>query len=225
MANDFSTYMNISGGAFRFHTSPSGVNPVFTERMIIDNNGSVGIGINPGQRLDVNGNIRSQTGVFVSGTRGNFYLSLQSDRNMVLYDGAAVWSSGTGVSDIRTKKDIKPLENVLPILKDLSTIRFKYKDELELGNEEHIGVIAQEILKHFPDMVYHDKTSDRYIVHYDKLTTVLLRGLQEQQAQIEQLNSTNGLLRTELSEQSTRFEKLVQDVDMLKQLILVATRN
>ncbi len=221
VANDFSTYMNLAGGAFRFYTSPSGVNPAFTERMIIDNNGSVGIGINPGQRLDVNGNIRSQTGVFVSGTRGNFYLSLQSDRNMVLYDGAAVWSTGTGVSDIRTKTNIRSLESVLPILTKLSAIRFQYKPELDLGNKEHIGVIAQEIKEYFPDFVFHDEKSDRYLVYYDKLTTVLLKGIQEQQQMIDALTQDNVKLKSVVSAKAevSDFEKLKAEINYLKEVI------
>jgi hypothetical protein len=224
--NDFSTYLNMAGGAFRFNTSPSAASPTFTERMVIDNNGSVGIGLNPGQRLDVNGNIRSQTGVFVSGTRGNFYLSLQSDRNMVLYDGAAIWSSGTGVSDIRTKTNIVPLEEVLPTLMKLSAIRFNYKPELDMGNEQHIGVIAQEILKYFPDFVYHDEKSDRYLVYYDKLTTVLLKGIQEQQQMIDALTQDNSKLKSIVSAKAdvTDFEKLKAEINYLKEVIQKAER-
>jgi hypothetical protein len=149
------------------------------------------------------GNLRSET-------RANFYLSLQGDRNMVLIDGGAIWASGTQVSDVRTKKNIRPLEDVLPILLNLSAIRLEYKEELNLGDEEHVGVIAQEILQHYPDMVYHDTVSDRYIVHYEKLTTVLLKGIQElhqqnQQLQDEQRNTNVQLLelRTELGKIST----------------------
>jgi hypothetical protein len=186
------------GTCIRFRTTSNGSN-IETERVVIQQDGSVGIGTpSPLQKFDVNGNIRSQTGAFVSGTRADFYLLLQSDRNMVLYDnGAAVWQSGTAVSDIRTKTNIRPLEEVLPTLKTLSAIRFNYKKELDMGDEEHIGVIAQEIAKYYPDMVFYDKKADRYLVCYDKLTTLLLKGIQEQQAQIEGLKATNSTLQLE----------------------------
>jgi hypothetical protein len=178
-------------------------------------NGNADVDDSPQMYLGTNGvatanEFIARWGNFRSETRANFYLSLQGDRNMVLYDGGAIWASGTQVSDIRTKKNIRPLEDVLPTLLNLSAIRFEYKEELNLGDEEHVGVIAQEILQHYPDMVYHDTVSDRYIVHYEKLTTVLLKGIQElhqqnQQLQDEQRNTNAQLLelRTELGKIST----------------------
>ena len=215
------------GTCIRFRTTSNGSN-IESEKVVIQQDGSVGIGTpSPVQKLDVNGNIRSQTGAFVSGQRADFYLLLQSDRNMVLYDnGAAVWQSGTGVSDIRTKTNIRPLEEVLPTLKTLSAIRFNYKKELDMGDEEHIGVIAQEIKEHFPDFVYHDEKSDRYLVFYDKLTTVLLKGIQEQQAQIEGLKATNSTLQLENDrikssdkEQQQMIDTLTQDNVKLKSVV------
>ncbi len=196
-----------------------------TTRLYVQAGGNVGIGnTGPAQKLDVTGTIRgteirAANGIFRSETRGNFFLALQADRNMVLYDGAAIWATGTTVSDIRTKKDIKPLEETLPTLMELSAIRFKYKEEENLDDDEHIGVIAQEILKYYPDMVFHDEKSDRYIVHYDKLTTVLLKGIQEQQAQIEELKSTNQLLQSdnqELKEAVSSLKMLENEVQKIK---------
>jgi hypothetical protein len=227
VANDFSTFLNMAGGAFRFYTSPSAASPAFTERMVIDNNGSVGIGLNPGQKLDVDGNIRSQTGAFVSGARNGYYLHLQSDRNMVLYDnGLPFWATNTGVSDIRTKTDIVPLEEVLPTLMKLSAIRFNYKPELDMGNEQHIGVIAQEILKYFPDFVYHDTKLDRYLVYYDKLTTVLLKGMQEQQQMIDMLTLDNTKLKAAVSQKAevSDIEKLEKEIHYLKDALFKAEK-
>jgi hypothetical protein len=138
---------------------------------------------------------------------------------MVLYDnGAAIWVTNTAVSDIRTKTNIVPLEEVLPTLMKLSTIRFNYKPELDMGNEQHIGVIAQEILKYFPDFVYHDTKSDRYLVYYDKLTTVLLKGIQEQQQKIDALTEDNAKLKSAVSAKAevSDFEKLKAEIDWIK---------
>ncbi|MFA5320843.1 MAG: hypothetical protein WC418_06645, partial [Candidatus Omnitrophota bacterium] len=56
------------------------------------------------------GDLTVTNGMFRSGTRSNFVLALQGDRNMVLYDnGGAVWASGTSTSDIRLKKNVKDI--------------------------------------------------------------------------------------------------------------------
>lgn len=166
-------------------------------------NGNADVDDSPQMYLGNNGVVTanefiSRWGVFRSEQRADFRLVLQSDRNMVLYDGGAIWSTGTQVSDIRTKKNIRPLEDVLPTLLNLSAIRFEYKEELNLGDEEHIGVIAQEILQHYPDMVYHDTLADRYIVHYEKLTTVLLKGIQELYEDNEMLRVNNNNIQRSL---------------------------
>jgi hypothetical protein len=215
------------GTCIKFRTTANGSN-IETEKVVIQQDGSVGIGTpSPLQKFDVIGNIRSSTGAFVSGQRAGYYLLLQSDRNMVLYDNfAPVWQSGTAVSDIRTKTNVVPLEEVLPTLMKLSAIRFNYKPELDMGNDQHIGVIAQEILKYFPDFVYHDEKSDRYLVYYDKLTTVLLKGIQEQQQMIDALTQDNSKLKSIVSAKAdvTDFEKLKAEINYLKEVIQKAER-
>ena len=72
----------------------------------------------------------------------------------------------------------------------LSAIRFKYKKSFDETQAPQIGVIAQDVDKYFPEFVYHTKEG-RELVYYDKLTTVLLKGVQE-------LNDDNDKLQAEL---------------------------
>lgn len=184
-------------------------------------NGNADVDDSPQMYLGTNGVVTanefiSRWGVFRSEQRADFRLVLQNDRNMVLYDGGAIWSTNTSVSDIRTKKNIRPLEEVLPTLLGLSAIRFEYKEELNLGDEEHIGVIAQEILQHYPDMVYHDTVSDRYIVHYEKLSTVLLKGIQELYRENEKLLANQNKMSAKLEELTEMKAELVRIKSILK---------
>ena len=101
-----------------------------------------------------------------------------------------------------------------------------------MGNEQHIGVIAQEILKYFPDFVYHDTKSDRYLVYYDKLTTVLLKGMQEQQEQIEGLKATNSTLQLENDrikssdkEQSELMKTMKAQIDVINEQLHIKSEE
>jgi len=153
---------------------------------------------------------------------GNYRLAIQSDNNLVYYTSTncPVWSTGTSCSDIRKKDRIFPLESMLPAIKQLSTIRFHYKKEFEIDNDEHIGVIAQEIKKYFPDMVYYDEKNDSYLVYYDKLTTVLIKGMQEQQEMIEALKQENA----NVNEKLKNYASLVSDIELLKEAVGIDKR-
>ncbi|HEX4925741.1 MAG TPA: tail fiber domain-containing protein, partial [Bdellovibrionales bacterium] len=109
------------------------------------------------RELQVAGRFTLGNGEIYSAGRANYFLALQGDRNLVLYDnGAPVWSSGTGVSDIRLKENVTPLEDVLEDIAKLNIIRFTYKVEVDEKQSPQIGVIAQEINARFPELVYHD---------------------------------------------------------------------
>lgn len=161
----------------------------------IANTGKVGIGTtSPEQKLHVAGNIKLDSGAIVSGTRSNFYLALQGDRNMVLYDnGSAVWNSGTYTSDIRLKKNVKTLDEVLDKLKGIRGVRFNWKDK-DAGESREIGVIAQEVEKVFPELVWTDPKSGYKLVKYDKLAPVLIEAIKEQQKEIEELRKMMSVL-------------------------------
>jgi len=164
-------------------------------------NGNVGIGTtSPIKKLDVNGDIRVGTGILSSGQRSNFYLALQGDRNMVLYDnGVAVWASNTGTSDIRLKKNVRPLTDVLPQVMQLKGVRFNWIDE-SWGSQTEIGIIAQEMEKYFPELVTTDKKSGYKLVQYEKLTPVLLEAIKELKAENNAYAEKLSILETKIAQ-------------------------
>jgi Asp-tRNA(Asn)/Glu-tRNA(Gln) amidotransferase B subunit len=97
-----------------------------------------------------------------------------------------VYANGTFIgSDERLKTDIAPLGELLPALLEIDPVRYRYKDGPE---EVQIGFIAQQVQKHFPEMV--TKNRNGYLsLAYSNMTAVLLKGLQEQQQEIEQLKT------------------------------------
>jgi hypothetical protein len=144
-------------------------------------------------------------GLLVSWTRPNFFLALQGDRNMVLYDnGVAVWSSGTWVSDIRLKKDVRPLGKTLDKIKGLNAVKFILTNDE--SNTTQIGLIAQEVEGAFPEVVYTDKNSGYKLIYYDKLSVLLLQAIKDLDRDTF----------TVLEEQKKEIELLKNEINALK---------
>jgi hypothetical protein len=122
---------------------------------------NVGIGnSNPGQKLDI------------------------SDGNGRVESGYS-WLTN---SDIRYKQNITTLENSLQKISKIRGIRYdlKEEDQLVAGKGKHIGFIAQELEKEFPEFVVTEENGYKS-VSYDKMTAVIVEAVKEQQSEIDEL--------------------------------------
>jgi len=114
---------------------------------------------------------------------GNFHAA----NNIIAY-------TSTALSDIRLKENIKPLENNLDKVLQLSPSSFTWKVR---DKQDDIGLIAQAVELVIPELVSdHDsigKTKEflggdtHKTLDYAKLTTILIGAIQEQQKQIDEL--------------------------------------
>ena len=113
------------------------------------------------------------------------------------YGGLAAWFlwSYNGVnqgSDRALKRDIVPLRASLDRICRLQGVRFRWNDARD--DREHIGLVAQEVQEHFPEVV--EPGPDRYLgVHYAGLVAPLIEAVKEQQLQIEALRREVAQLR------------------------------
>jgi Chaperone of endosialidase len=91
-------------------------------------------------------------------------------------------------SDIRLKKNITPLKNSLSIIQKLNPVSYNKKKSI-YGDDYSIkenGFIAQELQKILPDLVHESVDKDRVLsVNYTAIIPILTKGMQEQQAIIE----------------------------------------
>jgi len=107
---------------------------------------------------------------------------------MVLYKNGNMTIAGTLTqnSDIRLKENISPLANTLGKINNIQPVYYEFKDKRAHPAGKHIGFIAQEIQKEFPELVSTDENG--YLsVEYQNMTSVLLQALKEQQKQIDEL--------------------------------------
>ncbi|MFA0964515.1 tail fiber domain-containing protein [Roseivirga sp. BDSF3-8] len=106
------------------------------------------------------------------------------------------------ISDARSKEKVEPLPYGLEHIKQLNPVTFQWKDKPQEGL--HSGLLAQEVQKVIPEVVYdpnkdirYDKEGRaltpekdaRYGIRYQELIPVLIRAMQEMSETIEGLES------------------------------------
>lgn len=92
----------------------------------------------------------------------------------------------TGKSDIRLKKDIKPIEKPLEKLSKIRGVDFTWKSDNEKGG----GVIAQELEKAMPEYVHDlNNGTGHKTVDYNGLIGVLIESVKELKNEIETLKA------------------------------------
>lgn len=117
---------------------------------------------------------KSETSVAFENIRasGNIYCD-----NNIIAEGTV-----SGISDIRLKSNIKKIKNPLSILKQLNGYTFT------MYNEQHVGVIAQEVEKVLPEAIRY--TSDGYLsVAYGNIIGLLIEVNKELLKRIEVLEN------------------------------------
>ena len=135
-------------------------------------------GSNPGVAFVVgNGDINSSNGLAGDNPSNAF---------VVNYDGSATLSGELTIdSDARLKSNIITLGNTLSKLMLLDGKKYSLNNGTE---ETKIGLLAQEVMKLFPELV--TKSNDKngtLSVNYQGLIPVLLNAIKEQQKQLKKL--------------------------------------
>ena len=164
----------------------------------------------------------SNTTVIGPGATGAGYINsvvLGSSSVNYIFGGSDIAARYYGVgfsiwSDKRIKTNITPLGSTLSNLSKLDGKR--YFNTKSKTND--IGLIAQEIIKYYPELVqevpYVDQvtgetTEKRYMVSYNGFVPILVNAVNEQQQMIK-----------ELQEKVDEIDELKEELESLKQLIM-----
>jgi hypothetical protein len=143
-----------------------------TERMRITSGGQINHNtsladwshtINNGSTTNPYGLYIYYSGAYPNGTSNNFVYCVDSIgviRATIRSNGglANYQANDVNLSDIRTKKDIAPLESYWDKFKAIEIVKFKYKDQTH--DDFNIGVIAQQVEEIAPEFVDVDGWGD-----------------------------------------------------------------
>jgi hypothetical protein len=126
--------------------------------------------------------------VYIAGTTDQGAYNLQ-------VNGTGVWGAGAYVngSDFRLKDNIIDLDNSLDLITKMKPVTYNYKESYSKDSSTQTGFIAQdlqELLKHKSYVDGIVKQGPKYMsVAYQNLIPLLVKAIQEQQAQIELLSN------------------------------------
>jgi len=107
----------------------------------------------------------------------------------------------TASSDARRKKDIEIAPDVLSKILQLQVKKYHFLEN-KPSDLKSYGMIAQEVEKIFPEIVYHNKMdggSDYYTMDYSGFGVLAVKAIQEQQQKITDLEARISKLETALA--------------------------
>ncbi len=110
-------------------------------------------------------------------------------------------------SDIRLKKEMTPLSDVLSSLSQMNGYRYKWKDRV--NTDQQIGLIAQEVQTVYPELVLKDEDG-QLSVSYTKMVPILLEAIKEQEGFIKRHEET-------LKAQQSMIEQLMKRLEEVEE--------
>jgi uncharacterized coiled-coil protein SlyX len=144
---------------------------------------------------------------------GNIFGSTSSNGVAVLVNSNG--KLGTMTSSARFKDEIKPMNNASEALFSLNPVTFRYKKGVDPQRIAQFGLVAEEVEKVNPDLIVRDKEGKPYSVRYEQINAMLLnefikehRKVQEQEATIARLTSTDANQEAMIAKQQKQIEAL-----------------
>lgn len=136
-----------------------------------------------------------------AGIGGNAYIdgvqvsNLAGSGNRAIYSTAAGYLTNTS-SDVSLKTNIEPIDATTTHLKilQLQPKTYQWIDTEKYGTGTEIGLIAQEVIEHMPELVW-TGNDDKYGLNYDRIPTLLLQSIKELQRQIDELKVEIAILK------------------------------
>ncbi|MFV0267950.1 MAG: tail fiber domain-containing protein [Draconibacterium sp.] len=179
----------------------------------------------PGFLLEQN---RSESsGFYCDGDFAVIYSPGDQSRLLRVYDEDGMvekwYLDGSGnaftISDERAKENIADIGNCLNELMMLKAKKYNYKkenhegakaedDKYDPSQKQYFGFLAQDIEKLFPNIVSEDEKGNKF-VSYSQLIPVIIQGISEQQAKIEQQEKEISQLKKHLDELDKKLVSLI----------------
>lgn len=163
--------------AIRFRTSAS-------DRWVIAKDGGAETGSNAGSNFSINryaddgtlldspfGVLRSSGAITLPNLAG-------TGSRAVLADATGILSAP--ISDVTVKENVKPLDYGIAEIAKMNPVSYEFKDGWKnYGEGRQIGLIAQELEKIIPEVVFTTPGNGKKGIKYETLVPILIKAIQE----------------------------------------------
>lgn len=117
-------------------------------------------------------------------------------------------------SDVRLKKNIQTIQNSLDKVCNLRGVTYNRNDTLD-DNQQHIGLIAQEVQKVIPEVVNVGKDNGYLSVSYGNIVSVLIESIKELNTNIEKLEQENKTLKTDVDTLKNQMKTVLDTIKLI----------
>ena len=196
----FDLFNSVAAVGYLQHVTDAGLWQLGTAdgqtKVVVASSGNVGIAnAAPTQTLDVNGRARVRS------------IPVFASIASVCFNGAGDLLQ-CGASSLKWKTNIQSYRSGLDVIQHLRPISFNWKED----GRPDIGLGAEDVAKVAPSFAYTNSKGEVEGVKYERLNILLINAVNEQQAQIEELQKQNANLSETIKRQQTDFAALKQVV-------------
>jgi hypothetical protein len=94
-------------------------------------------------------------------------------------------------SDGRLKENLMPIQDALDKIRRLTGYRYDLKETFMESDDRknNLGLVAQEVEQVLPESVRYEANDDRYFINYTSLIPVLVEGIKQLAAQVNELRA------------------------------------
>lgn len=150
-------------------------------------------------------------------SNGNIGVGVTSPSYKIHIAGRIKSDGVSETSDVRLKKDIRPIDNALSSVMAMNGVTYLWNRQLyperELEATKQYGLIAQELEKVIPELVQTDSEGWKSI-EYSHLVPILIEALKEQQKLIEKMQQVNASQQKQIETTSALVEELLRQIDL-----------
>jgi hypothetical protein len=122
----------------------------------------------------------------------------------------------TTASSARFKDDIKPMANASDSIFALKPVTFRYKKQYDAKGTQQFGLVAEEVAKVNPDLVFLGNDGKPYTVRYEQVNAMLLNEFLKEHRKVEELEANAARQQKEIEMLTAGLQKVSAQLEVSK---------